>query len=99
MDWCISWEKLFVRSEDVPEGWRKLNHEKLHNSYSSLNIIPMIKPRRVRWAGHVARMGVKRNAYRVLVQTPEEWRPFGRHKSKWEDTIKMDLKVKGGDCR
>jgi hypothetical protein len=49
----------------VSEGWRKLHHEELHDSYSSLNIIRMIKPRRVRWVVHVARMGLTRNAHRV----------------------------------
>jgi hypothetical protein len=47
-------------------GWRKLHNEELHNLYSSPNIIRMIKSRRMRWAGHVARIGDKRNAYRIL---------------------------------
>jgi hypothetical protein len=56
----------------------KLHNEELHNLYSSLSIIRMIKSRRMRWAGHVARMGEKRNAYRILVGKPEEKRPLGR---------------------
>jgi hypothetical protein len=58
--------------------WRKLHNEELHNLCSLPNIIRMIKSRRMRWAGHVARMGDKRNAYRILVGKPEGKRPIGR---------------------
>jgi hypothetical protein len=54
-----------------PDDWRKLHNEELHNLYSSPSIIRMIKLRRMRWAGHVARMREKRNAYRILVGMPE----------------------------
>jgi hypothetical protein len=60
----------------VTGGGRKLHNEKLHNLYSSPSIIRMIKSRRVRWEGHVARMGEKRNAYRMLVGKPEGKRPL-----------------------
>jgi hypothetical protein len=56
----------------VTRGWRKLYNEELHNLYSSTSIISMIKSRRVRWAGHVARMGEKRNAYRILGESQKE---------------------------
>jgi hypothetical protein len=56
----------------VTEGCRKLHEEELHNLYSSPSIIRMIKSRRMRWAGHVSRIGEKRSAYRVLVGKPEE---------------------------
>jgi hypothetical protein len=59
------------RSDEVTGDWRKLHNEELHNLYSSPNIIRMIKSRRMRWAGHVARMGETRNAYRILVGKPE----------------------------
>jgi hypothetical protein len=59
-------------------GWRKLYNEELYNLYSSPSIIRMIKSRRMRWAGHVARMGEKRNAYRILVGKPEGKRLLGR---------------------
>jgi hypothetical protein len=52
----------------------------------------MIKSRRMRWAGHVARMGEKRNAYRILVEKPEGKRPLGRLRRRWVDNIKMDLR-------
>jgi hypothetical protein len=69
--------------------WRKLHNEELHNLYSSPNIIRIIKSRRMRWAGHVARMGEKRNAHRILVGKPERKRPLGRPKHRWVDNIKI----------
>jgi hypothetical protein len=74
----------------VAGDWRKLPNEKLHNLYSSPNIIRMIKSRRMRWAWHVARMLEKRNAYRILVGKPE-----GRPRRKLVDNIKMDLREIG----
>jgi hypothetical protein len=75
----------------VTGGWRKLHNEELHNLYSSSSIIRIIKPRRMRWAGHVARMGEKRNGYRLLVGKPEGKRPLGRPRRRWVDNFKMDL--------
>jgi hypothetical protein len=72
-------------------GWRKLHNEELHNLYSSPSIIRIIKSRRMRWAGHVARMGENRNVYRLLVGKPEGKRPLGRPRRRWIDNIKMDL--------
>jgi hypothetical protein len=57
--------------DEVTGGWRKLHYEELHSLYSSPSIIIMIKSRRMGWVGHVARMGEKRNAYRILVGKPE----------------------------
>jgi hypothetical protein len=62
----------------VTGDWRELHNEELHNLYSSPYIIRMIKSRRMRWAGHVARMGETRNAYRILGGKPEGKRPLGR---------------------
>jgi hypothetical protein len=73
-------------------GWRKLHNEELHDLYSSPSIIRMIKSRRMRWAGHVARMREKRNANRILVGNPEGKRPLGRPRHRWVDNIKMDLR-------
>jgi hypothetical protein len=75
----------------VTGGWRKLHNEELHNLYSSPSIIRIIKSMRMRWAGHVARMGEKRNVYRLLVGKPEGKRPLGRPRLKWMNNIKMDL--------
>jgi hypothetical protein len=72
-------------------GWRKLHNEELHNLYSSPSIIRIIKSRRMRWAGHVAWMGEKRNVYRLLVRKPEGERPLGRPRCGWMNNIKMDL--------
>jgi hypothetical protein len=66
------------KRDEVTGDWRKLHNEELHNVYSSPNIIRMIKSRRVRGAGHVARMEDKRNAYIILVVKPEGKRPLGR---------------------
>jgi transcription termination factor 2 len=81
----------------VTGDWRKLYNEELHNLYSSLNIIRMIKSRRMRWAGHVARMGETRNAYRILVGKPEVKKPLGRPRRRWVDNIKIDLRAIGWD--
>jgi hypothetical protein len=78
------------KRDEVTGDWRKLHHEELHRLYSSPSIIRMIKSRRMRWAGHVARMGEKRNAYRILGK-PEGKRPLGRPRCRWVDNIKMDL--------
>jgi hypothetical protein len=72
-------------------GWRKLHNEELHNLKSSPRLIRMIKARRVRWAGHVARMGEMRNLCRILVGKGEGIRPQGRPMRRWEDNIKADL--------
>jgi hypothetical protein len=64
----------------------------LHNLYSSPSIIRMIKSRRMRWAGHVARMVVNRNAYRIFMEEPEGKRLLGRRRRRWMDNIKMDLR-------
>jgi hypothetical protein len=77
--------------------WRKVHNEELYNLYSSPNTIRMIKSRNMGWVGHVAGMGERRNAYRVLVRKPEGQRPLRRHRRKWEDNIKMDLKGIGWD--
>jgi hypothetical protein len=76
---------------EVTEDWRKFHNEELHNLYSSPDIIRQIKSRRMRWAGHVARMGEERKLYKVLVGKPEGKRPLVRPRRRWEDGIRMDL--------
>jgi hypothetical protein len=71
---------------------KKLHNDELHSLYSSSNIVRVIKSRRMRWAGHVARVGEGRGVYRVLVGRPEGKRPLGRHRRWWEDNIKLDLR-------
>jgi hypothetical protein len=81
-----------LRRDEVTGDGRKLHNEELHNLCSSPNIIRMIKSRRMRWAGHEARMWEKRNAYMVLVRKPEGKRPLRRPKRRWVDNIKIDLR-------
>jgi hypothetical protein len=72
-------------------GWSKLHNEELHNLCFSPSTIRIIKSRRMGWAGHVARMGERRNVYRLLVGKPEGKRPLGRLRRRWKANIKMDL--------
>jgi hypothetical protein len=79
------------KRDKVTGGWRKLHNEELHDFYSSLSIIRIIKSSWMRWNGHVARMWEKRNAYRLLAGKPEGKRPLGRPRRRWVDNIKLDL--------
>ena len=84
-------------SDPVGE-WRKLRNEELSDLYSLPSIVRVVKSRRMRWAGHVARMGEDRGVHRVLVGKPEGKRPLGRPRRRWEDNIKMDLQEVGEGC-
>jgi hypothetical protein len=75
----------------------KLHNEELHDLYSSPSIIRIIKARMMRWAGHVARKGEKRNAYRLLVGKPEGMKSLGRPRRRWLDKIRRDLVEVGWD--
>jgi len=83
------------KRDEVTGEWRKLYNEELNDLYCSLKIVRVIKSRRMRWAGHVARMGERRCVYRVLVGKPEGKRPLGRPRTRWENNIKMDLQDGG----
>jgi hypothetical protein len=87
------------KRDEVMGEWRTLHNEERHILYSSPDIIRQIKSRRMRWAGHVARMEEERNAYRVLMGNPEGKRPLGRPRRRWEDGIRMDLREIGWGCR
>jgi hypothetical protein len=80
---------------EVTGEWRKLHNEELNDLYSSPTIVGVIKSRRMRWAGHVARMGEGRDVYRVLVGKPKGKRPLGGRRRRWEDNIKADLQEVG----
>jgi hypothetical protein len=77
--------------DEVMGEWRKLHNEELNGLYSLPNIVQVIKSRRMKWAGHVARMGVGGVVYRVLVGKPEGRRSLGRPRHRWEDNIRMDF--------
>jgi hypothetical protein len=79
------------KRDEVTWEWRKLHNEELNDLYSSHNIVRVVKSRRMRWAGRVARMGEERVVHRVLVGKPERKRPLGRPRRRWEDNIKMAL--------
>jgi hypothetical protein len=76
------------RRDEATGEWRKLHNEELHDLYSSPSIIRIMKSRKMRWAGHVARMGLKRNGYTFLVGKPEGRRPLGRPRIRWADNIR-----------
>jgi hypothetical protein len=82
------------KRDEVRGDRRKLHNEEFHNLYSSPNIFRIIKSRRIRWAGHVTRMGDNRNAYRTLVGKPEGKRSGGRPRRRWVDSIKIDFREK-----
>jgi hypothetical protein len=83
------------KRDEVTGEWRRLHNKELYTLYSSPNIIRVIKLRRLRWAGHVARVGERRGAYRALVGKPEGRRPLERPRRRWEDNIKMDQREGG----
>jgi hypothetical protein len=80
-----------LKRDEVTGEWRKLYNEELCYVHSLPSIIRIIKSRRMRWAGHVARMGKKRNAFRLLERKPEGKTPLGRPRCMWVDNIRMDL--------
>ena len=82
------------KRDEVTREWRKLHNEEL-NLYCSPNIFRVMKSRRMRWAGHVARVRERRGVYRVLVEKPEGKRPLGNSRYRWKDNVKMDLQEVG----
>jgi hypothetical protein len=89
--------RIFGPKREVDGSWKKVHNDELHSLYCLPNIVRVIKSRRMRWAGYVARMGEGRGAYRALVARLEGKRPLGRPRRRWEDNIKMDLREIGID--
>jgi len=83
------------KRDEVTGEWRKLHNEELNDLCCSPNIVRVIKSRRMRWEGHVERIGDRRGVFRGLVVKPEGKRPLGRPRLRWEDNIKMDLQEVG----
>jgi hypothetical protein len=89
--------KVFgTKRDEVTGEWRKLCKEELNDLYSLPNIVRVVKSRRMRWAGHVARMKEDRGVHRELLGKPEGKRPLGRPSRRWEDNIKVYLQEVGG---
>jgi hypothetical protein len=81
--------------DEVTGEWRTLHNEEPNDLYSSPNITRVMKSRRMSWMGHIARMGERKWAYRILAGRPEGRRPLGKQRRRWEDNIKMDLQEVG----
>jgi hypothetical protein len=93
--------RIFWPKREEDGSWRKLHNDELHSLYSSPNIVRVIKSRRIRWAGHVTRMGEGRGVYRVLVGRLKWNKPLGRPRRRWEDNIKMgprEIGIDGANC-
>jgi hypothetical protein len=83
------------KRDEVTREWRKLQNEELNDLYSLPNIVRVVKSRRMRWAGHVARLGKERGVHRMLVGKPL-WKPLGRPRRRWENNINLYLQEVGG---
>jgi hypothetical protein len=83
------------KRDEVMGEWRTLHSGELHNLCTSSDTIRQIKSRRMRWVGHVARIGEWRKVYKFLVENPEGKRPLERRRRRWKDEIKMDLREIG----
>jgi len=86
------------KRDEVTGEWRNLHNEELSDLYPLPNIVRVVKSRRMRWAGHVARMREGRGVYRILVGKPEVKRRLGRPRRRWEDNNKMEFQEVGGGC-
>ena len=91
----VTENRMLRRIFEITKEWKKLHSEELNGLYSSQNVIRIIKSRRMRWVGHVARMGESIGVYRVLVGKPEGKRPQGKPRRRWEENIMMDLQEVG----
>jgi hypothetical protein len=95
---CYSLHEIYVKSVYLNLFGRRGHNEELHNLYSSRDIIRQVKSRRMRWVGHVARMGEEKKVYKILVGDPEGKRPLGKPRRRWEGGIRMDIREIGLGC-
>ena len=84
--------RIFGPKRDENGEWKRLHNEELHSLYRSHNIVRVIKSRRLRWEGHVARMEENRSAFKILTGKPTGKRPLGRPRRRWEDYIRKYLR-------
>jgi hypothetical protein len=89
--------RIFGPKREEDRAWKKMHNNELHSLHSSPNIVRVIKSRRMRWAGHVARMREGRGVYSVLIARPKGKRSLERPRHRWEDNIKMNLRETGID--
>jgi hypothetical protein len=94
----LCWRVFGPKRDEVTGERKKLHNEELSDLYSLPNIAQVVKSRRMRWAGHVARMGEGRGVHRVLVGKTEGKKPLRRPRCRWEDNNKMDLQEVGRGC-
>jgi hypothetical protein len=85
--------RIFGPKREEDGSWRKLHNDELYNLYSSPNNFRVITSKRMRWTGHVARMGERKGVYGVLFGRPEWKRPLGRPRRRWEHNIILDLRT------
>ena len=91
--------RIFGPKRDENGGWRRLHNEELHSLYRSPKIVRMVKYRRLRWAGHVARMEKGRSAFKILTGKRTEKTPLGRPRHRWDYSIRMNFKEIGFSTR
>ena len=96
-NWIL--RRIFGPKRFANGKWRRLHKEELHSLYRSPNIVRVIKSRRLRWAGHVARMGEVKGSFKILAGKPTGKRPLGRSRHKWDDNTRMNLKEIGSNTR
>ena len=87
--------RIFGPKRDENVEWRRLHNEELHSLYRSPNIVRVIKSRRLRWTGHVARIEERRSAFKMLTGKSTGKRPLGRPRRRWENNIRMNLEEIG----
>jgi hypothetical protein len=86
-------KRIFGHNRDkVARRCRRLHNEELHKLYAPPNIIRVITSRRLRWAGHVARIGEMRNGHRILIEKPDGKRPLRRSRNRWKDIFRMNIR-------
>ena len=90
-NWIL--RRIFGPKRDVNGEWRRLHNKELHNLHRSANMVRVSKRRKLRWAGHIARIEEGRSAFKISSGTPTRKRPLGRPRRIWEDNIRMEIEL------